>query len=68
MFGLDRFHCIYDNVTNISFYVYINICSLPSDGEVSVLLIGLGGGGLATFLHQHFKQVPVLTSFTVIHY
>lgn len=27
------------------------------DGEVSVLLIGLGGGGLATFLHQHFKQI-----------
>lgn len=27
------------------------------DGELCVLLIGLGGGGLATFLHQYFKQV-----------
>ncbi|XP_076093580.1 eEF1A lysine and N-terminal methyltransferase-like [Mytilus galloprovincialis] len=27
------------------------------DGKLSALLIGLGGGGLATFLHQHFKQI-----------
>lgn len=27
------------------------------EGELSLLLIGLGGGGLATFLHQHFKQI-----------
>ncbi|XP_071096355.1 eEF1A lysine and N-terminal methyltransferase-like [Haliotis cracherodii] len=29
----------------------------PTDREMSVLLIGLGGGGLSSFIHHHFHKV-----------
>ena len=30
-----------------------------ADEKVKVCIIGLGGGGLAMFLHQHFRKVKL---------
>jgi len=34
-----------------------------SDSRVDVLLVGLGGGSLARYLHDHFSNVCVLKSY-----
>lgn len=48
--------CCQHHVAMVASFAFVDGFTNSRDGEVDVLLVGLGGGSLASFIHENFPQ------------